>query len=63
MDPIAATQVQELTNAARAPGMKVLVRDIRTADDLPAAFDAGAEEHVGQSTWPDDPAIAPGARG
>jgi putative ABC transport system substrate-binding protein len=48
MDPIAAPQVQELTNAARAPGMKVLVRDIRTADDLPAAFDAGAKEHVGQ---------------
>jgi len=27
-------------------GVKLLVPDIRTADDLPAAFDAGAKEHV-----------------
>jgi putative ABC transport system substrate-binding protein len=32
----------ELQNAAPSLGVKLLVRDIRTADDLPAAFDAGA---------------------
>jgi putative ABC transport system substrate-binding protein len=41
-DPIAAPQVKELESAAHSLGVKLLVRDIRTADDLPAAFDAGA---------------------
>jgi len=41
-DPIAAPQIEELETAARSLGMKLLVQDIRTADDLPAAFDAGA---------------------
>src|SRR5262249_37963883 len=31
-------------SAAHSLGVKLLVRDIRTADDLPAAFDAGARE-------------------
>jgi putative ABC transport system substrate-binding protein len=46
VDPIAAPQVKELESAAASQGMKLLVRDIRTADDLPAAFDAGARERA-----------------
>ncbi len=42
VDPIAAPQVKELENAAGSLGVKLLVQDIRTADDLPTAFDAGA---------------------
>jgi putative tryptophan/tyrosine transport system substrate-binding protein len=34
--------VKGLESAAHSLGVKVLVRDIRTADDLPAAFDTGA---------------------
>jgi putative tryptophan/tyrosine transport system substrate-binding protein len=44
VDPIAAPQVEELQSAAATLGVKLLVRDIRTADDLPTAFDAGARE-------------------
>jgi len=44
VDPIAAPQVKELERAAHSLGVTLLVRDIRTADDLPAAFDAGARE-------------------
>ena len=40
-DPIAAPQVKGLESAAHSLGVKLLVRDIRTADDLPAAFDTG----------------------
>lgn len=46
VDPIAAPQVRELQNAARALSMTLLVQDIRTPDDLPAAFDAGARERA-----------------
>src|SRR5882762_1039685 len=46
VDPIAAPQVKELESAATSLGVKLLVRDIRTADDLPAAFDAGARERA-----------------
>lgn len=46
VDPIAAPQVAELENAARTLGVRLLVREIRTADDLPAAIDAGAREHA-----------------
>jgi putative ABC transport system substrate-binding protein len=46
VDPIAAPQVKELETAARSLGMKLLVQDIRTPDDLPAAFDAGARWHA-----------------
>ena len=42
VDPIAAPQVKELENAAGSVGVKLLVQDIRSADDLPAAFDIGA---------------------
>jgi putative ABC transport system substrate-binding protein len=41
VDPIAAPQVKELENAAGSLRVKLLVQDIRTADDLPTAFDAG----------------------
>ena len=44
VDPIAAPQVKELKSAAASLGVKLLVHDIRTADDLAAAFDAGARE-------------------
>ena len=46
VDPIAAPQVKELESAARSLGVKLLVQDIRTADDLPAAFDAGRRGHA-----------------
>jgi len=46
VDPIAAPQVKELESAAHSLGVKLLVRDIRTADDLPVAFDAGARERA-----------------
>jgi putative ABC transport system substrate-binding protein len=46
VDPIAPPQVKELETAARALGVKLLVQDIRTADDLPAAFEAGARERA-----------------
>jgi len=46
VDPIAAPQVKELERAAHSLGVTLLVRDIRTADDLPAAFDAGARERA-----------------
>src|SRR5438309_8987740 len=46
VDPIAAPQVRELETAARSLGVKLLVQDIRTGDDLPAAFDAGARWHA-----------------
>ena len=42
-DPIAAPQVKELEDAARALGIRLLVHDIRNADELPAAFDAGVK--------------------
>jgi putative ABC transport system substrate-binding protein len=45
-DPIAAPQVKELERAARSVGVKLLVQDIRAADDLPAAFDAGGRWHA-----------------
>src|ERR1700674_1432292 len=40
VDPIAAPQLEELDIAASSLGVKLLVRDIRTAEDIPAAFDA-----------------------
>jgi putative ABC transport system substrate-binding protein len=46
VDPIAAPQVKELESAARSLGVALLLRDIRTADDLPAAFDTGVRERA-----------------
>jgi putative ABC transport system substrate-binding protein len=45
-DPIAPLQVKALQDAARSIGVTLLVHDIRTADDIPAAFDAAAGEHA-----------------
>ena len=45
-DPIAPPQVKSLEKAARSLGVTLQIQDIRTADDLPAAFEAGARERV-----------------
>jgi putative tryptophan/tyrosine transport system substrate-binding protein len=45
-DPIAPLQVKALEEAAGSLGVTLQVNDIRTADDLPAAFDAAAKEHA-----------------
>jgi putative ABC transport system substrate-binding protein len=44
VDPIAAPQVKEMQGAADSLGVKLLVHEIRHAEDLAAAFDAGASE-------------------
>jgi putative ABC transport system substrate-binding protein len=46
VDPIAAPQLKELESAATTLGVKLLVYDIRSGDDIPAAFDAAAKEGV-----------------
>jgi putative ABC transport system substrate-binding protein len=46
VDPIAPPQIEELKKAALSLGVQLQIRDIRTADDLPAAFDAGAKERA-----------------
>ena len=46
VDPIAPLQVNALEDAARSLGVTLQVRDIQTADDLPAAFDAAAKERA-----------------
>jgi putative ABC transport system substrate-binding protein len=46
VDPIASLQVKALEQAAPALGVALVVRDVRTADDLPTAFQAGARERV-----------------
>jgi putative ABC transport system substrate-binding protein len=45
-DPVAAPQLKELNEAAGALGVKLLIQDVRTADDLPTAFGAGAKGHA-----------------
>ena len=45
-DPIAPLQVKALKEAARVLGVTLQIREIRSADDLPAAFDAGAQERA-----------------
>jgi putative tryptophan/tyrosine transport system substrate-binding protein len=45
VDPIAPLQVTALKDAAPTLGIKLIIQDIRTADDLPAAFDVVAKEH------------------
>jgi putative tryptophan/tyrosine transport system substrate-binding protein len=42
-DPIAPLQVKAMQKAARLIGVTLEVRDIRTADDIPAAFNAGKQ--------------------
>jgi putative tryptophan/tyrosine transport system substrate-binding protein len=46
VDPVAPLQVAALNEAARSLGVTLLVQDIRSSDDLAAAFEAGSKEHV-----------------
>jgi len=46
VDPIAPLQVRTLTEAAPSLGVTLLVHDIRTAEDLPGAFDAAVSERA-----------------
>jgi putative tryptophan/tyrosine transport system substrate-binding protein len=46
VDPIARPQIEELRKAAPSLGVQLQIRNIVTADDLPAAFDAGAKERA-----------------
>ena len=43
-DPIARLQVNSMKEASRSLGVTLQIHDIRTADELPAAFDAAAGE-------------------
>jgi putative tryptophan/tyrosine transport system substrate-binding protein len=43
-DPIASLQVKALEAAAPSLGVKLQIQEIRSADDLPSAFDAAARE-------------------
>ena len=45
-DPIARLQVNALKAAAPSLGLTLQIEDIKTADDIPAAFDAGAGQHA-----------------
>ncbi|MDP1839271.1 MAG: ABC transporter substrate-binding protein [Reyranella sp.] len=45
-DPVAASSVKALEEAAPALGIKLQIQDIRTPDDLPAAFEAGVKERA-----------------
>jgi len=44
VDPIAPLQVKALKEAASSLGVTLHIRDVRTADDFSAAFDAGTHE-------------------
>ena len=46
MAPDDDPQITELETAAHSLGVKLLVHGIRSADDLSAAFDAGARQHA-----------------
>jgi putative ABC transport system substrate-binding protein len=46
VDPIAPLQVKALKDAAPSLGVTLQIRDIRTADDIPAAFEAGVKERA-----------------
>ena len=45
-DPIAPLQVKAMQQAAGSLGVTLQIHNIRTADDLPAAFDVGAKERA-----------------
>lgn len=51
-DSIAVPQLRELEHAAHSLAVKLLIRDIRNADDLPAAFDAGSRAAKGSLLRP-----------
>ena len=45
-DPIAPLQVKALKEVAPSLGLTLQIRDIQTAEDLPAAFEAGVKERA-----------------
>jgi putative tryptophan/tyrosine transport system substrate-binding protein len=45
-DPIAPLQVKAMQEAARKLDVTLQVRDVRTVDDIPAAFDAGIQDRA-----------------
>lgn len=45
IDPIAPLQIEALKEAAPSLGLTLDIRDVRTAEDLPSAFDAGVKAH------------------
>jgi len=45
-DPIGPLQVKALRDAAASLGVTLQIRDVRTGDDLPAAFEAAAKERA-----------------
>jgi putative ABC transport system substrate-binding protein len=45
-DPVVPLQVKALQEAAPSLGIRLLIREIRTADDLPAAFAAGVKDRA-----------------
>jgi putative ABC transport system substrate-binding protein len=45
-DPIAPLQAKALRDTAASLGVTLQIRDVRTGDDLPAAFEAGAKERA-----------------
>jgi putative tryptophan/tyrosine transport system substrate-binding protein len=45
-DPVAAPQVRALEDTAQALRVKLQVRDVATADEIPVAFEAGAKERA-----------------
>lgn len=45
-DPIALLQIKAMREAASSLNVALQIQDIRTADDLPAAFEAGARDRV-----------------
>src|SRR5215468_614689 len=46
VDPISVPQLEELETAATSLGLNLLIQDIRSADDIGAAFNAGVGEGV-----------------
>ena len=46
VDPIALLQVQALRDIAPSVGVTLLLQDIKTPNDLAAAFDAGIRERA-----------------
>jgi putative ABC transport system substrate-binding protein len=45
-DPVAGLQVKAMKDAAPSLGVTLQIHDIRSGDDLPAAFDVGASERA-----------------
>lgn len=46
LDPISKPQIESMKNAAASMGVTLYVQGIRTAADLPSAFDAGSKVHA-----------------